>query len=583
MNRNPELIEHDVDFCVVGGGLAGMLAAIAAARNGARVAIMQDRPVFGGNCSSEIRMWTLGCHGENNRETGILEEILLENMDRNPQRNFSVWDSILYEKIRFQPGIEMILNCSCQEAEMDGARIRSVTGWQLTTYTRHRVHAKLFADCSGDSVLAPLTGAIFRVGREARSEFGEDIEPEQSDSCTMGLSCLLQARETDHRVNFKPPKWAHVYQTDEEINRAHDFLSDRTENFWWIELGGTGDSIRDTEQVRDELLRVTFGIWDHIKNRGDHGADNWELEWVGFLPGKRESRRYVGDVIVTENDVAAGGHFEDVAAYGGWTMDDHDPRGFCGERGNVFHPAPCPFGIPYRAMYSVNVENLFCAGRNISATHAAMSATRVMATCATIGQAVGTAAAIAARDGLTPRGVYEQRLEELLDRLQFDDAWLPFRRRAIPALTEQAAATHEVLRNGYDRPQNGQDNGCRLAFGKTACYDFGAPRRVRVCRIILDSDLERTSCDGDATLRTYPMVCNKYRDVLGFGFPKTMLRSFRLEYRTQDGEWKLIEQIDDNIRRLVVVCCNVCATAVRFIPLASYGSADAHIFSFDVR
>ena len=139
MEQRMEIIEHDVDFCVVGGGLAGMLAAIAAARNGARVAIMQDRPVFGGNCSSEIRMWTLGCHGENNRETGILEEILLENMDRNPQRNFSVWDSILYEKIRFQPGIEMILNCSCQEAEMDGARIRSVTGWQLTTYTRHRV------------------------------------------------------------------------------------------------------------------------------------------------------------------------------------------------------------------------------------------------------------------------------------------------------------------------------------------------------------------------------------------------------------------------------------------------------------
>lgn len=192
-----------------------------------------------------------------------------------------------------------------------------MTGWQLTTYRYHRVHAALFADCSGDSVLAPLTGARFRMGREARSEYSEHIEPEQADHCTMGMSCLLQAKETDHKVEFKPPKWAYVYETDEQINRAHDFIKDKTENFWWIELGGTGDCIRDTEELRDELLRVTFGVWDHIKNRGNHGADNWELDWVGFLPGKRESRRYIGDAVLTENDVASGGRFEDLAAYGG--------------------------------------------------------------------------------------------------------------------------------------------------------------------------------------------------------------------------------------------------------------------------
>ena len=155
---------HKVDLCVVGGGLAGMCAAIAAARHGAKVALMQDRPVLGGNASSEVRMWICGAHGENNRETGIIEEIMLENRYRNPLRNFSIWDSILYEKVRFEPNITLLLNCSCTDATVDDDRIRSVTGWQLTTQTWHTVEADLFADCSGDSILAPLTGAEFRMG-----------------------------------------------------------------------------------------------------------------------------------------------------------------------------------------------------------------------------------------------------------------------------------------------------------------------------------------------------------------------------------------------------------------------------------
>lgn len=583
MINKPEVIEYHVDFCVIGGGLAGMMAAISAARNGAKVAIMQDRPVFGGNCSSEIRMWALGCHGENNRETGILEEILLENMDRNPYRNFSIWDSILYEKICYQPGIEMILNCSCQDAAMEGNRIISVLGWQLTTYRYHRVYADYFADCSGDSVLAPLTGASYRMGREAFSEYQEKIEPEVADNHTMGLSCLLQAREANHKVSYKPPKWAYVYETDEEINRDHDFIKDRRENFWWIELGGMEDSIKDTETLREELLRITFGIWDHIKNRGDHGADCWEIEWVGFLPGKRESRRYIGDVVLTENDVAAGGRFEDLVAYGGWTMDDHDPTGFYGRRANVFHPAPCPFGIPYRSMYSENIDNLFFAGRNISATHAALSATRVMATCAVIGQAVGTAAAIASKYRISPRGVYKERLNELKETLMFDDAYLPFNTRYIPALTAEAKTNAEVLRNGIDRPVNGEDNGYYANIGEFIEYEFTELSQIHICRIVFDSDLERTSCDGDEILRTYPMLANKYKDMLAFGFPKSMVKSFRLEYLSSEGTWKLLKQVDGNIQRLVVLLTDVTAKAVRLVPLETYGREKAHIFAFDVR
>lgn len=258
-----------------------------------------------------------------------------------------------------------------------------------------------------------LSGAEFRIGREARDEFDEDIAPEIADRKTTGMSCLLQGRETTSPHTFIPPEWAYTYPDDGCFpERDHQLTGNQ--NFWWIELGGEQDSIHDTEALRDELLKVTFGVWDHIKNQGNHNAENWALEWIGFLPGKRESRRYIGDHILMQNDIRAEGRFEDIVAYGGWTMDDHFPAGFKHPGyPNIFHPAPSPYGIPYRSLYSKNIDNLLFAGRNISATHAALSSTRVMATCSVIGQAVGTAASIAVKNNLSPRGVYREKLGEL--------------------------------------------------------------------------------------------------------------------------------------------------------------------------
>ena len=381
-----ETIRHEADLCIVGAGAAGMFAAVAAARHGAKVVLMNDRPVVGGNASGEIRMWIRGAHGRNNHESGIVEELALMNLRRNPTLNFSIWDSVTYELIKNEPNIDLILNCSCLACEMDGNRVKSVTGWQTTTQKFHTVTAKIFADCSGDSVLAPITGAEFRMGREARDEFGEDIAPVVSDNHTMGMSCLLQVRETDREIPFRAPDWA-VKFTDEtighrvNINNPRQFVND---NFWWIELGGMDDAIGDTEKLRDRLLPITFGVWDYYKNSGRFDSKNWELEWVGFLPGKRESRRYVGAHILTQNEVRDGGRFDDLIAYGGWSMDDHHPAGFdTTEAPTIFHPAPSPFGIPYRCLYSKNIENLMFSGRNISCTHTAMSSCRVMATCAT--------------------------------------------------------------------------------------------------------------------------------------------------------------------------------------------------------
>lgn len=251
-------LHHQVDFCVVGGGIAGMCAAVAAARRGARVALLHDRPVLGGNASSEIRMHICGAQGCNMRETGLIEEIKLRNCARNPQGNYSIWDSILYEMVRFEPNITLLLNCSVNALAMTDGRIDSVTGWQLTSESWHTVSAPLFADCSGDSILAPLSGAEFRLGREARAEFDEDIAPETGDTRTMGMSCLVQFRETDRPQPFIAPEWAHVYPTDAELPyRGHRVNGS---NFWWLEVGGEDDSIHDTEALRDELLKIAFGV-----------------------------------------------------------------------------------------------------------------------------------------------------------------------------------------------------------------------------------------------------------------------------------------------------------------------------------
>ncbi len=569
---------HRVDLCVIGGGLAGMLTAIASARHGIKVLLMQDRPVLGGNASSEIRMWVGGAHGKNNRETGLLEEIMLENLYRNPYRIYSIWDSILYEKVKFEDNITLLLNCSCNDAEMDGNTIRKVKGWQLTTETWHIVEASLFADCSGDSILAPLSGAEFRMGRESSFEFNEDIEPEFADKKTMGMSCLIQARETDSPKKFIPPSWAYKYISDDDLPyRGHDV---RSSNFWWIELGGEQDTIHDTEAIRDELLKVAFGVWDHIKNYGDHGADNWVLDWVGFLPGKRESRRYVGDYILTQNDVRTEGRFDDIVAYGGWSMDDHHPGGMNWKgQPTIFHRAPSPYGIPYRCLYSKNIDNLLFAGRNISATHASMSSTRVMATCAVIGQAVGTASAIAIKYGLSPRGVYQEKIKELQQTLMDDDCYLPWKVREVPDLSKSAQLSAsdgdaEVLRNGIDRPIGDVDNGWIGKIGSWIEYSFTTPQKIKEFRFIFDSDLNRKPLN---------MPCNYPLNPQFASVPKTMTKSFRIDFLDDNGHWKTLFREDNNYQRLVRIRRNIKTSAVRFIPLATWGNDDVHIFAWDIR
>jgi len=582
-----------------------MFAAISAARNGAKVVLMHDRPVLGGNASSEIRMWISGAgtRVRNLQETGLMEELLLENMYRNPKRNYTVWDSILYEKVRFEPNIELLLNCTCCDAEMDGERIVSVTGFQLTTYTWHKVQAKIFIDCSGDSILAPLTGAHYRVGRESREEFGEEFGLEKADNCTMGMSLLLQARETDHPVTYTPPAWAYTFKTDKEMHdKPHDLYAINT-NFYWIELGGMGDSIGDTEKVRDELLKIAFGVWDHMKNWGDHGAENWELEWVGFLPGKRESRRYIGDYTLKQQDVEQTPIFEDTVAYGGWQIDNHLPGGFFmdGKDGNHLQKRRLsePYGIPFRCLYSENIENLMFAGRNISCTHIGISTTRVMGTVGILGQAAGTGAAVAISHGVLPRQAGKEYIKEIQNVLMENDCFLPHFKREISPLSKKAVLSCEYgdcsnLVNGIDRRIWGMDNGYFGKTNKAITYTFEEPVEISQFRLVADSDLDREFVEGNpdglntSTVLFYP---RSYGGTV-FGFPGSLLKSFVIQAVDEKGDWNTVYETHDNHQRFIRENIQVTTKAIRLIPLSTYqserkgedyGSSTAHIFAFEVR
>lgn len=590
-------VRHDVDFCVVGGGLAGLCAALAASRHGARTVLIHDRPVLGGNASSEIRVPVMGAYGtwdRSVRETGIIEEIMLDTLHGNPTGNWSLWDLALHTLVLREKNLTVLLNCSCTDVTADAAtastngRIHSLRGWQTSTQTWHEVSARNFADCSGDSMLSSFSGALMREGREARAEFGESIAPETANPTKMGMSLMFTWREMNGRApKFTPPAWIHAYPTEEsapyhpaKVNPApvHGM------NAFYVELGGREDTIHDTERLRDELLKMGLGLVDHIKNHGDHGAAQLALDWFGFLPGKRESLRYVGDHVLTQNDVQQGTPFPDVVAYGGWPIDDHDSSGSLlkGKESHDWYQVKCPYGIPYRSLYSKNVDNLFMAGRNISATHLALCSTRVMATCAIMGQAVGTAAALATRHACSPREVGARHIQTLQSALQEDDCWLPGRSREIPKLTKTALLSAsegapECLRDGHDRPDEdtGQTHAWTAGTGQWAEYRFHGPVSLTATRLVFDSNLRRKWTNMP---NWYP------RDGWNLTPPAGLVRDFRLLAEINPGEWSEIVSIQDNHQRLVKLPLKITAHALRLVIESAWrNTSNVNVFAWDIR
>ena len=433
------------EVVVVGGGMSGVCAAIASARSGAKTVLIHDRPVLGGNASSEVRMHICGALGvehnrPNRRETGIIEEILLENVYRNPQHSFSIFDTILWEKTRYQENLDLFLNTHMHSVELkeripgeEGREtISSVAADQLTTESRFCFEGDFFIDATGDGLLAVLAGCSNMKGREGKEVFGETLAPDREDTLVMGNTVLFQARDLGRPVPFEKPSWAYSFTREDFRDRNFDEL---TSGYWWVELGGgEKDVIRDGELLRDELIKTVYGVWDFIKNGGafktnaEANAETLALDWVGFLPGKRESRRVVGEYVLREQDLLGPAVFEDAVAYGGWPIDLHVPEGIKSkEAPNRFVHVEKVYPIPLRALVAKDAENLFLAGRAISVSHVAFGSTRVMATCAVAGQAAGTAAAHCIRRDLGLRGLInmEGEVKTLQQRLLRADAYVP--------------------------------------------------------------------------------------------------------------------------------------------------------------
>ena len=597
MNEKLRKINCNCDLCVIGGGLSGSFAALAAARHGQKVVLMQDRPMLGGNASSEIRMWVRGAKGIYNRETGMISELEERNIHNNPYLNHSLFDANLYDMLRENENITLLMNTSCLDATVENGRITSVMGWQTTTYTLITVTATIFADCSGDSILAPLTGAEFRKGREASSEYGETLAPEMADSCTMGMSIILSARETDHPVPYTPPSFANKYPDDSCFegdmgDSVHAQIRDHRiatsgANLWWVELGGEGDSIYDADRVRDELLASIYGVWDHIKNHGDHGMENWELEWVGCMPGKRESRRYVGDYVMTEQDVRSGGHFYDEIAYGGWPMDDHNPYGMRKNEGSniasVMIPVDEPYGIPLRSLYSRNIENLAFAGRNISVTHVALSSTRVMATCALIGQAMGEAAAVALERGITMRETAAKHYKDVQKRLLDDGVFLPHIRRTpseaiISAKINVDDADRAILLNGMERPHMTEcENSIEQRIGESLSVSWSEPKAIGSLRLQLDPDFSRETISDNMKMRIYAMKLHTGKDFKPVRVASTLPKSFAVY---ADG--RKVWSTEDNFHALVKIPLELTAKELRIEWLEGRGGDSFRLYSVDV-
>jgi hypothetical protein len=422
--RQPKSIGIAADLAIVGGGLAGTCAAITAARAGIGVTLVQDRPVLGGNASSEVRLWILGATshmGNNNRwarEGGVLDEILIENLYRNPEGNPIILDSLLLEKVLGEPNITLFLNTAVDSIEKNADdSIRAVNAFCSQNQTRYRIEAPLFCDSSGDGIVAFLAGAAFRMGAESREEFGEGFAPPAEYGELLGHSLYFYSKDAGRPVRFTLPAFAlqDITAIPHYRNiRAHDSGC----RFWWLEYGGRMDTVHDTEAIKWELWKVAYGVWNYIKNSGRFPeAETLTLEWMGMIPGKRESRRFEGDYILTQHDVVCQRRHADAVSFGGWAMDLHPADGVYSELSSCtqWHSKGV-YQIPYRCLYSRDIRNLFLAGRIISVSHVAFGSTRVMATCANSAQAVGIAAVLCRENHCLPREVNVALLQRRLLR-----------------------------------------------------------------------------------------------------------------------------------------------------------------------
>ena len=413
----PEVVPNagKFDLVVVGGGVAGTAAALTAARQGLKVALIQDRPVLGGNNSSEVRVHLGGrINLDPYPKLGDVVNEIAPLRGGNAQPGDYYEDEKKLEMVNAENNISLFLNFRAFKVEKEGTTIRTVFARHIETAEELSFSAPLFADCTGDGTIGYLAGADFAMGRESKAEFNEATAPEEADKMTMGSSVQWYSKEGDKSSDFP------------EFDYGMDFNETNAQKVtmgeWTWETGMNFDQISDFERIRDYGMLVVYSNWSYLKNKSSFKEEykNKYLDWVAYIAGKRESRRLIGDMVLTEQDITDFVIYPDASAPTSWTIDLHypDPKNTKHFPGAEFksiavHKTIHPYPIPYRCFYSRNVDNLFMAGRNISVTHVALGTVRVMRTTGMMGEVVGMAATVAAKNKTNPRGVYQKHLDKL--------------------------------------------------------------------------------------------------------------------------------------------------------------------------
>lgn len=410
----------EYDLVVVGAGIAGMSAAMSAARLGCKVALINDRPVVGGNNSSEIRV-----HLGGRIETGPYKELGGLQKEFGPERGGNAQPADFYEDqkkldwLAQEKNISLFLNYHAIGVTKTGDAITSVVAKHIENSQELSFRAPLFVDCTGDGTIGYLAGADYRMGREGRDEFGEEIAPEKPDKMTMGASVQWYSVDAGKASGFP------------EFNYGVRFNDQNCEKVimgeWTWETGMNHDQINDFERIRDYGMLVVYSNWSYLKNHLKENLPykNRKLDWVAYIAGKRESRRLMGDYILKEDDLVKNVTHEDASFATTWSIDLHspDPANSKNFPDNEFkavtkHILIYPYAVPYRCLYSRNVPNLFMAGRNISVTHVALGTVRVMRTTGMMGEVVGMAAWLCKKYHVMPRAIYQSHLDELKELMK---------------------------------------------------------------------------------------------------------------------------------------------------------------------
>lgn len=531
-------ITEQYDILVCGGGLAGFCAAVAAARNGAKTCLVHNRPVLGGNSSSEVGVTPHGAAAFHAyaRETGIISEALIEERARNHAEIYengwtnSVWDMVLYDIALETPNLTLHLNTDIRSVEKRDARnIAAVFAVVQNAEVDLRLEARTFIDCTGDGVVADAAGCEWRMGSEGRDEFDEPHAPPQGSSDTMGNSIHFLCRDMGRPMPFTAPGWAIKHEDASYFYNQGRLPKDERGGFWWIEIGVPYHTIYDAEKIRHELTRHALGVWDWMKNRDPKMKDrvkNYALDWIGQVPGKRESRRIMGRYFMTEHDVLNKTVFPDEIAFGGWFVDLHTPGGLLaktsepsaavGGLDNEYDTfseysamSYCgPYGIPLRIMLAKDCDNLMMAGRNVSVTHAALGTVRVMGTTAIMGEAAGVAAAIGLARGHNFDQIVALDITEIQQRLLANGCFMPNHRNtdmcdhacqatasassefAVHGVEPETPDFHEGLKVWKDQPQYSIEQ-LETRHGQLIATEGGRINSIELC-LSNESAIEET-------------------------------------------------------------------------------------------